>query len=673
MKNWFATTALTGAFTLISSVSVYAASQPAEINTDDLLNLSLEQLSNIEVTSVSKRSEKASEAAAAIYVITQEDIHQSGMQSIPELLRMVPGLHVAQSGSGQWSISSRGMSGQFADTLLVLIDGRSVYTPLFSGVYWDIQDTPLQDIDRIEVIRGPGATLWGANAVNGVINIITKSAKDTQGGYASASYGSQNSEVSTRYGAKMGEDAYVRAYAKFNDYDPLRNMAGNNANDEWHKGQAGFRSDWKSSETQSYTLQGDFSNTDKRAIQNLYTPMGAAVSSKIAENAGSANILGRWDNKLSNVSNLTVQMYYDMEDRDTFVFNQNIQTFDFDMQHAYSGFSGNEIVWGLGYRLVESNIEGNANTLLGIPYVNILPKKQGDDLYSAFFQDKITLHPDDVFLTLGSKFEHNAYSGFELQPSARLSWLVDDKQTLWSSVSRSVRTPNIGGTNNVQQIAAPFAPTVFYTQVGNPDASSIDMMAYELGYRIEPRKNISIDVSTFYNDYRNMIIGAVTGTSSVGPYTLIDISPENTGEAHTYGAEVSAKWNPTSEWEIAGSYTLLKMKFDQADPLGYNFRDRSPQQEFNLRSTVHLPHDLEWSNSLYYVDQLAAADLNTSGQIPGYFRLDTRLSWKATDNIELSLVGQNLLDNEHQEYYGFAYQNSSQVPRSVYGNIAVKF
>lgn len=655
------------------------AQAKTEVSATELLSLSLEQLGNIEVTSVSKKSEKANEAAAAIYVITQEDISRSGMTNIPELLRMVPGLNVAQSGSHQWSVSSRGFSGQFADTLLVLIDGRSVYTPLYSGVYWDVQDTLLQDIERIEVIRGPGATLWGANAVNGVINIITKNAKDSQGGYASQTVGNQaNSLTSARYGAKITDNAYARVYAKYDDYRAGQNIAGKNANDPWNKAQSGFRSDWKN-DNQTFTFQGDAYRSGERFDVNLFQPSGATVPTKVEDLNRGYNIIGKWDNKISSTSDLTLQLYYDDARRNNLVFDQDIQTLDFDLQHVWGISDRHEVISGAGYRYIKSSVQGNPGTALGVPYLQITPPGASYNLFSAFVQDKITLSPNSVFLTLGSKIEHNDFTGVEAQPSARLSWLVDEKQTLWSSVSRAVRTPNIGGTSNLRQVAAPTllpGPTLaFLTQVGNKDAKSEELVAYEVGYRINPKKNVSIDVSAFYNDYSRLIIGVAdtAGITTYGSNVIVPILPLNTGTAHTWGAESTAKWNPTSSLELAASYALLQMKFDQPDPLGYNFRNKSPQQTFNARATVQLPHDVEITSSAYFVDRLAAIDINTSKGIDEYTRFDTRIAWKPLDNLELSFVGQNLFDESHQEFGAFAYQNSSQVPRAFYGNISWKF
>jgi iron complex outermembrane receptor protein len=674
MRYLRASTALAG----IGMCMTALPSQAQELDPSKLLSLSLEELGNVQVTSVSKRAENESEAAAAIYVISQKDIQRSGLTSIPELLRMVPGLSVAQSGSHQWSVSSRGLSGQFADTLLVLIDGRSVYTPLFSGVYWDIQDTPLQDVERIEVIRGPGATLWGANAVNGVINIITKNAKDTQGGFVSETAGtSVNSLTTARYGAKIGDNAYFRTYAKYDDYNEARNLVGAGAHDEWNKVQSGFRADWKNTDNQSFTIQGDIYDTGESALLNLLQSGGTTVSTKLREDNKGGNILGRWDNKLSSVSNLTVQMYYDDAQRENLLLNQNIQTFDADMQHVWSAIKGHEVVWGAGYRLVKSDFDGKNYAGLGVPFIQFSPPSADDNLLSAFAQDKITLLPSSLFLTLGSKFEHNDFTGFEYQPSARLSWLVDNNQTIWTSVSRAVRTPNIGGTTGLHQVAAPTllpGPTLaFLTQVGNANAKSEDMVAYELGYRIQPRKNISVDTSIFYNNYSRMIIGVAGTPTAYGALLIVPISPENIGKAHTWGGEMSAKWNPTSSIELATGYSLLQMKFEQVDPLGYNFRNKSPQHSANARATFQLPHNLELTTSVYVVDELAAPDPVTGVNIDGYTRFDMRLAWKPMENLEVSLVGQNLLDDMHQEFGGFAYQNNSQIPRSVYGNITWKF
>jgi len=638
-----------------------------EMNPGDLLSMSLEQLSNIEVTSVSKKAEKASEAAAAIYVISQDDIRRSGATSIPEVLRVVPGLSVAQSGSHGWAISSRGSSDQFSNKLLVLIDGRSVYTPLFSGVYWDVQDTMMQDIERIEVIRGPGATLWGANAVNGVINIITKDAKNTVGGLASTSFGNQEKAlVGTRYGAKIGDGSYARVYAKYDDRHENRLASNLGANDQWNKSQGGFRADMTAKNGDKVTFQGDVYRAGESStayLPNLIAPP-YLTPTKDRELLRGANVLGRWNHTYSKESNVTLQMYVDNTQRDKIGGHDERNTFDFDFQHAWTPHERHEVVWGTGYRLVRDNSRGTQ-------YLNLMKTQRSDNLYSAFVQDKIALLPESVFLTLGSKFEHNNYTGVEVQPSARMTWLVDNKQTLWSSVSRAVRTPNRAedDINLVLGAFPPSGPLGYLTRVGDRSTESETMTAYEAGYRIQATQKLSFDLSTFYNDYDNLTVGRL-GTAYASPYgyLLIPVYPQNTDKARSYGFELASNWQATSYLDFSAGYSFLDLKFDQTDAFGFSFAGKSPEQQFNIRSTLQLPHNVEINNALYYVDCL-----NSTTPIPQYVRFDTRIAWKATDNLELSLVGQNLLDDSHPEFTGFLYEARSEVPRSIYANATLKF
>ncbi len=663
-KNFLRGTSLS---TLALLLTVSLAHANEDINPNELINLSLEQLSNIEVTSVSKKSEKASEAAADIYVISQDDIRRSGLATIPELLRMVPGVNVAQSGAHDWAVSIRGFNDQFANKLLVLIDGRTVYTPLFSGVFWDLQDTPLEDIERIEVIRGPGATLWGANAVNGVINIITKNAKDTQGGFASQTVGSQlNSETTVRYGVKADDGAYVRAYAKYDDSDSYQKLSGSDANDPWKKEQSGFRADWKQGENQTFTLQGDAYRAREDTVYKLPQPNTTLLTVLDHEKDHGANVLGRWNDKISKDSDLTVQMYYDSAARDLLPYYANIQTFDVDVQHVWTALHGHEIIWGAGYRMVDTRETST-------PYITFARTHRDDSLYSSFLQDKITLNPNDLFLTLGTKLEHNAFTGMELEPSARLTWLVDSSQTLWGAVSHSVRTPSVT-LADIQFVSSSLANNLFAARVGSHTTQSEELDAYEVGYRVQPLKNVSVDVSTFYNDYSRLILGVqgnVYGvTTSLGTYNIAPVLPINSGTASSYGFETSVKWNPKSYLELSANYSLTELKFDQPDPYGFTFANKSPKQQFNLSSALQLPYDVEFDNSLYSVGAIAPAGV---AAIASYVRLDSRLSWKPLDRLELSLVGQNLLQSQHREFSNFLYQNQVEVPRTVYGNISWKF
>ena len=433
--------------TLLSSI-LLANPVQASGSMDNYLDLPLEDLLSMEVTSVSKKKQRLTEAAAAVFVITQEDIRRSGVTSIPEALRLAPGLQVAKIDANKWAISSRGFNTQFVNKLLVLIDGRSVYTPSYSGVYWDAQDTLLEDIDRIEVIRGPGATLWGANAVNGVINIITKQAGDTQGGLMVASAGNEEKVIAgLRYGAELNKNTHGRLYLKFNERDSSYAPGlDDEAGDDWKSLRGGFRIDSQPSDKDRWTVQGDVYEADENQTLNLwrdpsdpsnlnFAPFYLDANTADEIESSGWNLLTRWDHLLSNTSNITLQLYYDHTKRAENFLLQEQDTLDIDFQHQLEVFGNHDLVWGLGYRHIEDEF---SNTYI----VAFLPDSGSSDLFSAFLQDEIELLPDRLRLTLGSKFEQNDFTGFEVQPSARLIWLPTERSTLWGSVSRAVRTPS---------------------------------------------------------------------------------------------------------------------------------------------------------------------------------------------------------------------------------------
>lgn len=666
MNNFKTSTALVSAGILFFGWAAYAN----EPDQSDLLDLSLEQLSNISVTSVSKRAEKASEAAAAIFVITQDDIRRSGHTSIPELLRMVPGLSVAQASAHQWTITSRGFGGQYSNKLLVLMDGRSVYTPLFSGVFWDAQDTLLEDIERIEVIRGPGATLWGANAVNGVINIITKKAKDTQGTLMALSVGDQEKGLARgRHGAKIGDNSYFRSYVKYDDRDETKTTSNTRGHDAWNKAQGGFRADMENSDKHSFTLQGDvytIADSGKLTIPDISTVTNTIFD---REHARGGNIIGRWNIKMAKDEEASLQMYFDNVHRDNVIFDDTRNTFDIDFQHSFVPEKRHEVVWGGGYRLVSDDIIGSSVLV-------VTPQKRSDNLFSAFVQDKIALVEDKFFLTLGSKFENNDYTGFEYQPSARLSWIVDEKQTLWSSVSRAVRTPNRFSDDG--SLAGTFyllpGPTpAFLGTVGNRNLDSEVLNAYEMGYRLQATDKLSFDAATFYNVYDKLVVGSLGSSAilvnfpGIGAIPYVPVTPMNLNEARSYGFELSSKWTVTNNFDLTAGYTFFNLKLDQGDPYGFEYAGKTPRHQFNVRSNWLLPNNVEWNNSAYFVDSLSRPNINQ------YLRFDTRLAWKPIESLELSIVGQNLFDPHHQEFSAYTFQGNSQIPRSIYGNIAWKF
>jgi len=403
----------------------------------DLTEFSIEELMDIKVTSVSKKNQRLSDSAAAIFVITREDIRRSGVTSIPEALRMAPGVNVARIDANKWAINCRGFNSRFSPSLQVLVDGRSVYTPSFSGVYWEVTDLLLEDVDRIEVIRGPGTTIWGSNAVNGVINIITRRTNDTQGGFLQASAGSmERNMAAARYGGTMGKDKFWRIYAKHRAIDEFERVSGENAGDDWQINQAGFRMDAKLSLADNITLQGDL--YDGHIHQNLYLyseapPYMDEVPVKTDVSGG--NIMGRWTKVLSGTSEMSVQMYYDVMHRSEDILNEDRQNFDVEFQHRFGLGFGNDIIWGLRLRHSSDDYSGSK-----VAFMN--PVSTNDLLYSAFIQDEISLLEDKIKLTIGSKFEHNDYTGFEIQPSTRLLWTPGEHHRLWAAISQATRIPS---------------------------------------------------------------------------------------------------------------------------------------------------------------------------------------------------------------------------------------
>ncbi len=633
------------------------ASQTIEENNWDL---SLEDLAKIKVTSVSKKPELETDAAAAIYVITQEDIRRSGSTTLPNILRMAPGITVTQAAAGSWTVTARGSNDQFSNKLLVLMDGRTIYSPLFSGVIWDTQDTMLEDIDRIEVIRGPGATLWGANAVNGVINIITKNAKETQGGYASYTAGNQIQGIgSVRYGAKVSDNAYLRTYAKQSQYRSEFTPTGGSANDNWRKSQAGFRSDMELDSAHKLTVQGDIYAIDEDAnflIPDI-TVASPYVSAREGIKAGGGNILTRYEHRHNDESQTTVQAYFDNTKYKTSFFNDLTNTADLDVQNVWTGWNNHEIVWGAGYRFISSENDPQS------AQYSLTPQKRNDDLLSAFVQDRIALVEDELFLTLGSKFENNDYTGTEIQPSARFSWLIEDNQTLWGAVSRAVHTPYRFSDDGKQAVSAvDIGVPVFVEFVPNRALKSETMLSYELGYRIQPTKSLSVDVAAFYSEYDNLIFFR-QGT----PTTIIPLEAGNDGTGKSSGIEISSKWNATNRWQLSGAYSYISEVFDRKNSAAFSFVGKTPKHQFNIRSTYEFEGGLELSNSFGYVDDLDGININ------GYYNLDTRISYPVSNAVELSIIGRNLLDDRRQEFKPFVYRSATEIGRSIYGSASVKF
>ncbi len=607
-----------------------------------LKRLSLEELMQIDVTSVSKRTEPLSTAAAAITVITAEDIRRSGATSLADALRLATGLQVAQADGRTWAISSRGFNLTTANKLLVLIDGRSIYTPLFSGVFWDVQGTFLADIDRIEIIRGPGATLWGANAVNGVINILTKSARDTQGGLAVAEAGKgEGASGGVRYGGRMPSGAFYRAYGTYDYYDALTTASGQSAQDPLRRSQGGFRLDRGdlAKKEDAWTFQGD-----------LYQGLSGEAIRPDTELSG-GNLLSRWQHPLAGGGDVQLQLYFDHTHRRTpDLFEERRNTWDLDLQGHSLPTTRQELVWGIGYRVSSDQVGNSATTAF-------LPDHRTQGLLNIFAQDEITLFPERLHLTVGSKLEHNDYTGFEVQPSLRLAYTPSPRQTLWTALSRAVRTPTRIDTD------VDFYSGSFLLLRGNPEFLSETVVAYELGWRLEARSDLTFDVATYYNVYDRLRSQELTDGG-------LPITFGNKLNADTWGGEASANYQmlPWWRWYAGFSYLHKTFTYDPGSTDGTEglAEGNDPVHQDWLRTSLDLPGRTELDAWLRHVDALP------SPAVPGYTELDLRLGWRATPKIDLSFVGRNLLHAHHPEF-GPPGLGREEVQQSLLGRVDWRF
>jgi iron complex outermembrane recepter protein len=627
---------------LVAAVGAATHSDPALPSAGALKKLSLEELMNIEVTSVSRRPEKLSETASAIQVITREDIRRSGASSIPEALRLASNLEVAQADSSQWAISARGFKSTTANKLLVLIDGRTVYTPLYAGVFWDVQDTLLEDIDRIEVISGPGATLWGANAVNGVINITTKNAKDAQGLLLLGGGGTElRAFGGLRYGGALTTNLHYRVYGKYFDRDGAVLPNGRDATNDWFMGQGGFRLDWDASPADLLTLQGDY-----------YGGRIAQTGTNGDAHVDGGNLIARWSHTFSETSDFRFQFYYDRTHRRIpNTFAEDLDTYDIDFQHRFPWGDRQNIIWGLGYRLIDDDVDNS-------PGLAFLPERVSRDWFSGFVQDEIALVKDRLHLTLGTKLEYNDYTDFEYQPSGRLLWKLTPRQTAWGAISRAVRTPS----RIDRELFAPGTPP--HLLVGGTNFSSEKLIAYELGYRIHPHERVSLSLAAFYNDYDN-----IRSVEQVSPPAPLPITLGNRQEAESYGAELTVDYHITDWWRVKFGYTELQIRFrskaGSTDPTSGSTESNDPNRWALLRSSWNLPGNLEFDLAYRYVAHIA------NQRVPEYSEIDARLAWRPFPNLEISVVAQNLLHDHHPESGTPTMRR--EIERAVYGKVVWHF
>lgn len=581
----------------------------------NLGDLSLEQLGSIEITSVSRRSERLLDAAASIYVVTAEDMRRAGVNSLPEALRLAPNLQVARMSTSQYAVSARGFNNAIGNKLLVLLDGRTLYTPLFSGVFWEQQDTLFEDVDRIEVISGPGATLWGANAVNGVINIITRPAKETQGTLAVAGGGNNQAVAAARHGGMAGNGAF-RVYAKQTQID--RSRRGDGVPDGWRMRQAGFRSDWQQTQD-TVTLQGD-------AYRGRSEHRGFAGTLEIPRvEVSGANLLARWSRRHADGGESRLQAYADRAKRmERILFQPDAKIFDVEFQRG-SPHGAHYLMWGAGYRHAEDKVEP------GLIF-RFLPPDSRLAWTHLFIQDEIKL-ADNLEFTAGVKLERNDYTGWEYLPSARLAWSPAANQLVWSAVSRAVRAPSRLDREVFFPLNPPFAIA------GGPDFQSEIANVLELGYRAQPAAVFNYSITAFYNDWDRVRSGDATRRVIA-----------NGIEGSTRGVEAWASWQAARAWRLTAGFTTLQKKLRVkrgiADSVGANNPNlaNDPKYQVTLRSAFNPTERIDVDMSVRRVGRLP------NPIVPAYTAVDARIGWRVNRDVDLSLALENLTDQRHIEF-----------------------
>jgi iron complex outermembrane receptor protein len=639
------------------------AQQQRPVTIEVLKELSIDELLDLEITSVSRTPESLGGAAAAIAVVTQQDIHRSGARSVPEALRGLPGIFVGRRNSNSWAVSSRGFSSINSEKLLVLSDTRSIYTPLFSGVQWDVQNYLMEDIDRIEVIRGPGATQWGSNAVNGVINITTKSARDTQGFYMEGGGGTaERATLALRQGGRVGDNGYFRVFGQYFDRD-ASHLADPASPDDWHMAHVGFRTDWEAGGPDAFTVQGDW--YDGRigqagpAVAIIGLP-GPTPPLRVQVNGG--NLLARWQRTLDTGSGFQLRAYFDRTHRDDPTFDDDLDTIDVDFQHDIS-VSAHRIIWGLNYRRT-----ANENTGKGVFAVD--PPKARDQLFSGFVQDQIAIH-EGVRLMVGTKLEDNDFSGFEYQPSVSLAWDLPRDQNLWAAISRAVRVPTRLERDISIEVTPPGADPAARL-LGNPGFHAERMLAYELGYRRQVSERLAVDLASFLNRYRGLASLEVETpfTDPDDGRTIYPVFNENLTDGRALGAEALVSYSPTDNWRLNASYSYLDLNITPhgQDANRGEFADGStPRHQFGLRSAVDLGR-LQLDAFLRCIGAIRRDPQIVSGEgIAGYTELDLRAAYKWR-RFEFAVDLQNLLHKHHLEFGAPAQRG--EIQRSVLASVA---
>lgn len=657
----------------------------------DLLEMNLESLMAMQVTSVGKKEQSLSSSAAAIYVITAEDIKHSGVTTIADALKMVPGLHVARISSDKWAINSRDLGSRFAETLLVLIDGRSVYTPSFSGVYWEVQDTLMSDIDRIEVIRGPGATLWGANAVNGVINIMTKHTKETRGGVVEAGVGDlEKGFGSFRYGIALTENLNARIYTKGFKRASLSNLEGDASSQGWESLRGGFRMDADLTHRDFLTMQGEIYDGEihqymdhlpKLPLQDVTSistqPEDYFYSAEDLSDVSGGHLRLAWQKIVSSSSEWNVQAYYDRYSRSELFIGEKRETVDVALEHRFSPIPHHDVVWGLRYNHTKDHFD---DTLI----MSAVHDSEVYELFSLFVQDEFQISPDRLWLTVGTKLENHEDTGIEILPSIRLFFSIDSHHKVWGAVSRAVRSPSRLERDGraLPYLSPPFTleiseypytnpvPILYYLS-GGEWFDSETLTAFEAGYRLIPSSDFSVDLSLYYNKYEDSRSFSLEEDLVLHdqwieqPIHFVNGSPW-----YTYGGEISMTWRPMAWMELETAYALVIRELDSTSEVQSMAPKHkvslqaslSPFDRFNLYCRVNHVDDSSqvlWSNPPDFIYDIEA-----------YTTLDMAMVWKPSTHLELSLSIQNVLDEAHVEAVQEVWTPPEETRRSIYGKIS---
>ncbi len=631
---------------------------------EDLFSLDLRALAQVKVVSVTKQEQNLSESAAAIHVVSAEDMRRAGITRLPEALRLVPGLMVHRINANQWAISARGFPSRFTRKLLTLVNGRSIYDPTFAGTYWPLQDFPIEEVARIEVILGPGATLWGANAVNGIINILTHDARNTHGNEVSVGIGNEDRLIA--YAGHGGEQTFgdnathYRVFASHKRLDGLVDTNGNSTRDDWHTERVGLRTDTNLKDGRELFVEADVLRmvaNESTLVPGAPPPPANLTLQQPRKISNAYHLLGKLSDSDDDGNHWSLQAYYDYAELDTTVGTRTA-TWDIEYQRGFRLADVHHVIWGVGGRSLRNSIDPGT-------YSNWKELTDRLELFNAFVQDEIRLMDDRLRVTLGSKVEKSEYTGVEFQPNARFTWLGLENHVFWGAVSRALRTPSRANRDlrslNIASLAGtnpanPFAPANVLVQLrGNEDVREVEseeLTAWELGYRFNEAANFSMDIALFYNDYGNLnSLDIGTPEPLGGPNIIVPLLRDNNLEGEAVGGEIAMNWQAASWWRLRADYSHFHVNLRTEKPelvtpfsqVASDLYQQSPRHKVNLRSQMDLDNDVELDLWVRHVSDIPAQQINA------YINMDARIGWKPNPDVELSLIGQNLLDDQQSE------------------------